>query len=389
VIVRLQDEDDRPLVPFIVDVATRARAALARDLGVELPRPLRIELVRDLFTLAAMTGLPEPAAQTTGTVAVAKWGRVTMISPRAIPRGYPWADTLAHEMAHLAQTAASADRAPLWLQEGVAKREESRWREARPLDSIPSPDSVAAVGLEKGLGRPIDKLGASIAMLPSAEQAMVAFAEVESFVGFWVTTAGQDALPALLRKLRTAQGPDPVDQVLREVSGASLSAWNTRWMSHLAGAPKQPMPELSIGAPIPHEAELRRGLSLGQLLRERSHSSAAAKVLGHVQPLAPFDPVLRHHLAAALLQTGRVAEAERLVGSGSDIHSEYGPWYAIHGHFRAAQGDSAAADRSYEIGIFLAPLNDEVACRDKIAPDLPSPLLIGALCGAARGLQRD
>ena len=159
---------------------------MARDLKVELPRPLRIELVRDLFTLAAMTGLPESAAQTTGTVAVAKWGRVTMITPRAIPHGYPWADTLAHEMAHLAQTQASGDRAPLWLQEGVAKRQETRWRERRAFDDFPAADSVAAIGLDKGLGRPIDKLGASIAMLPTAEQAMVAFAEVSSFVRFWV-----------------------------------------------------------------------------------------------------------------------------------------------------------------------------------------------------------
>ena len=171
--IRLQDESDRPLAPFLIDVAVAAREAMARDLKVELPRPLRIELVRDLFTLAAMTGLPESAAQTTGTVAVAKWGRVTMISPRAIPHGYPWADTLAHEMAHLAQTQASGDRAPLWLQEGVAKRQETRWREGRAFDDFPAADVVAAMGLDKGLGRPIDKLGASIAMLPTAEQAMV------------------------------------------------------------------------------------------------------------------------------------------------------------------------------------------------------------------------
>ena len=56
--IRFQDESDRPLAPFLVEVAVAAREALARDLKVELPRPLRIELVRDLFTLAAMTGLP-------------------------------------------------------------------------------------------------------------------------------------------------------------------------------------------------------------------------------------------------------------------------------------------------------------------------------------------
>src|SRR5258705_3272981 len=68
VTIRMQDESDRPLAPFMIEVAAAARDALARDLRVDLPRPLRIELVRDLFTLAAMTGLPESATQKTWPV---------------------------------------------------------------------------------------------------------------------------------------------------------------------------------------------------------------------------------------------------------------------------------------------------------------------------------
>ena len=263
VVIRFQDESDRALAPFLVEVAVAAREALARDLKVELPRPLRIELVRDLFTLAAMTGLPESAAQKTGTVAVAKWGRVTMITPRAIPRGYPWADTLAHEMAHLAQTQASGDRAPLWLQEGVAKRQETRWRESRHFDDFPAADSVAAIGLDKGLGRPIDKLGASIALLPSAEQAMVAFAEVSSFVRFWVNSTGDAALPELLVRLGSATDnallddgteKNPVDEAMKGVTGASLADWNARWLTYL-GTVKRDLPAgAGLGAqPPPRE----------------------------------------------------------------------------------------------------------------------------------------
>jgi len=88
--VRLQDEEDRVLVPLLAEVAGRARAAIERDLGIVIPRPLRIDLVRDLFSLSAVSGLPLQAAETTGTVAVARWGRVNMISPRAAPGGYPW-----------------------------------------------------------------------------------------------------------------------------------------------------------------------------------------------------------------------------------------------------------------------------------------------------------
>src|SRR5687767_11718168 len=50
--MRLQDDADRVLAPFIMDSAARARDAVSADLGVDLPRPLRIDLVRDQFSLS-------------------------------------------------------------------------------------------------------------------------------------------------------------------------------------------------------------------------------------------------------------------------------------------------------------------------------------------------
>ena len=48
--IRFQDHQDRVLAPLLVEVAVKARETMALDLGVELPRPLRIDLVRDLFS---------------------------------------------------------------------------------------------------------------------------------------------------------------------------------------------------------------------------------------------------------------------------------------------------------------------------------------------------
>ncbi|MGH7271008.1 MAG: hypothetical protein ACREJ3_11310, partial [Polyangiaceae bacterium] len=210
--VRWQDEHDRALAPLIFETVARARDALTRDLGVDWPRPTRVVVVRDLLSLSAMTGLPYKSAKTTGTVAVAKWGRVTLLSPRASHHGYPWRDTLAHELTHLAVTRASNDKAPLWLQEGIAKREEVRWRDPGPFDNRPPPEDIAARGMALGLAVPLGKLGPSIAMLPSADQAMVAFAEVTSFVRFYVdsedSAGGSGALPKLLSAIRSGDSTD-------------------------------------------------------------------------------------------------------------------------------------------------------------------------------------
>ena len=102
--IRFQDAADVVLAPYLFKVVASTREVFQKDLGVTMPTPMRVELVRDQIGLAAMTGLPLEAARTTGTIGIAKWGRVIMVSPRATDHGYAFLDTLAHELTHLALT---------------------------------------------------------------------------------------------------------------------------------------------------------------------------------------------------------------------------------------------------------------------------------------------
>jgi len=379
VVVRLQDDEDRALVPLLADTAVRVHELLIKDLGVELPKPLRIDLVRDQFTLAAMTGLPEEAARTTGTVAVAKWGRVTMISPRATSRGYPWLDTLAHEMTHLALSRGTRDKAPLWLQEGVAKREETRWRERQPHDNVPSVDAVAAIGMEKGLGRPLDKLGPSIAMLPTAEQAQVAFAEVQSFIQFWADEVGRDALPQLVLRIKSADDPDDVMRAMQEVSGVDFATWDKRWKAHINAGPRDLAAEFVPGASMPRGQELSRRLRLGDLLAKRGHHKAAVLELSRAVEILPAEAQVRCALAAALVDNSDREGAAKWVDKPEDTHGRFGRWWSLHGLLHEAD-----APRGFSMGVALDPLEPPVACEEKAAPALPADPIRAALCEMAR-----
>ena len=401
-----QDEHDRALAPLLFDTVAQARDALTRDLGVDWPRPTRVVVVRDLLSLSAMTGLPYESAQTTGTVAVAKWGRVTLLSPRASHHGYPWRDTIAHELTHLAVTRATRDRAPLWLQEGVAKREEVRWREPGPFDDRPPPDAVVQRGGELGLGVPLDKLGPSIAMLPSADAAMIAFAEVTSFVRFYAdrqdaqaaadpggaSPGSQTALARLLAELREGKEPDGA---LLAASGADLKAWDARWRAYLASRPAVPLPSLlGLGdAHHPHEStretdmlrDLRDRARLAQLLMAQGHAPEAVKELDRMAlahaPVsndgwdwAMGDPSIRWLRGRALEQAGRREEAEPLMGDPSQVLSSYGPWWATRGRWARARGDEATAVSSFREAVAADPFDPEGACETADAADAPAAL---------------
>ncbi len=394
--LRWQDEHDRALGPLIGETIARVRETLTRELGVDWPLPTRVVVVRDLLSLSAMTGLPYKSAQTTGTVAVAKWGRVTLLSPRASPHGYAWRDTIAHELTHLAVTRGSGDRAPLWLQEGVAKREETRWRAPGPMDDRPTPEAVVARGTELGLGLPLDKLGPSIAMLPSADAAMVAFAEVTSFVRYYARTQGDDALPRLLAELRSGV---EADAALRAVSGADLAAWDTRWRAYVASRPHEPIPALfGLGGEHGDAAKLRdlRDRSrLAELLLARDHPAEATTELDRIElagaPVAREaweravgDPSVRWLRARALEAAGRRKQGEPLVEDPREVLSSYGPWWATRGRWARLRGDEPTATASFIEAVAADPLDPEAAC-ESLDPDAaPLDPPAHALCEAAR-----
>lgn len=402
--LRWQDEHDRALAPLVFDTVAAARETLSRELGVDWPLPTRIVIVRDLLSLSAMTGLPYKSAQTTGTVAVAKWGRVTLLSPRASPHGYQWRDTIAHELTHLAVTRASGDRAPLWLQEGVAKREEIRWRATPgPFDDRPTPEAIVARGTELNLGIPLDKLGPSIAMLPSADAAMVAFAEVTSFVRYYARTQGDDALPKLFAALKDgAEAPgarDLADAALLSASGADLQAWDTRWRAYVATRPAEAIPALfGLGGEKTDASRLRdlRDRSrLAELLLARSHAPEALKELDRIElagaPTAPEaweramgDPSVVWLRARALEATGRRSDAEPLVADPTHLLSSYAPWWATRGRFARLRGDEPVAGDSFWQAVASDPFDPEGACETIDASALPPDPGKAPLCGAAR-----
>jgi hypothetical protein len=387
--LRFQDDADRVLAPYLLQIAARARRSVAQDVGVELLPPLRIDIVRDLFSLSAVSGLPVQAAETTGTLAVARWGKVIFLSPRAVPLGFPWQDTLAHELTHLIVTRASRDRAPLWLQEGVAKREETRWRPARPFDEPTWADVTARNALLGGRAIGLDALGPSIAMLPTPEAAATAFAEVSSFVKYWVGEVGPSALELLALDLRStgAESPDPA---LRSVSGYDLAQWNVRWRAALRESPpRDPREEVERPAPVTDVYRLSRTIRLGDLLLDRGHPEAARREYRSGLEVASSEPAIRWRVARASLLVGDQPGFRDALGERRKLRAAHGGWLALSARALREDGKLAEAAEASEHALALDPLLEDVACEGAVrAPGGSAPLPADAerrsLCESTR-----
>jgi tetratricopeptide (TPR) repeat protein len=366
--VRLQDDADRTLAPFIIETAAKARDTIGAELQIDFRRPLRIDVVRDLFSLSAVSGLPLEAAETTGTLAVARWGRVIMLSPRATELGFPWQDTLAHEITHLLVTRATTDHAPLWLQEGIAKREEARWRAARPFDDPSWADQTARAALLAGRSVGLDRLGPSIAMLPSPELASTAYAEVASFLTFFLAESGAPALRLLFADIKGTRA-DAADPALRSVSGYDLSGWGRRWQAAIREMPaRDPREERERLETLRDPRALARRVRLGDLLAERGHPRAALGEFRAALELAPTHAGVRFRAARAALALGERSDAEAALGTLRDVRAPHGAWMALRGRFDRESGRAAEATAELDHALGLDPLNAEVACEGALLP---------------------
>ena len=190
----------------------------------------------------------------------------------------------------------------------------------------------------------LDKLGPSIAMLPSADAAMVAFAEVTSFVRFFIksladTSANFDALPKLLVTLRTAKD---VDDALKKVSGEALAQWDVKWRASLAKRRRSRARRCyGLGANAARHGRLARAdAARGAAPLGRDHPNEALTEIDKVSESLMPDPSLRYLRGRILEAKGDKTGAEALVEDPKAWIASYGPCWALRARLERARGDA-------------------------------------------------
>lgn len=193
-----------------------------------------VEIYPTAKTLAAVSSLTPKDIETSGTIALCRWNRLMITSPRAVVFGYAWRDTLAHELTHLIIGGASKDTVPIWLHEGLAKFAETAWRGEPGLGiSVEQQRKLQSAAKAREL-IPFDDMHPSMAKLPSQEAASLAFTEVFTFIEYLVEKKGWPGIRRLLAEMAAGKA---VDQAIESVYGAPLAGLEKRWKRSLASRP--------------------------------------------------------------------------------------------------------------------------------------------------------
>ncbi len=338
-------------------------------LGGAPPGGVRMELFPTAQRFIDASSLPGEAVRKTGVIALSKWTRLLVSSPRALGRGYGWKDTIAHEYIHYIVSWRTKDQAPVWLQEGIARSHESMWREDEPAALTPTQESLLATALAEDKLVPLTKMHPSMAFLDSADEAALAFAQVSTMIVHLRKTAGPDAVSRVLDKVR--DGTDALQAVADVGSGGDTTAFMQAWKGYLKSLKlvSRKLAESKVildGAGDEFEADpqlgqrmdLARFARLGDILLDHGKAEAALVEFGKAAPPGePPSPILSVRTADALLALGRKDQARSVLLASAKDYPEHAPTRVMLGKLLLAAGDSAGAFREYRAGVDVDPFD--------------------------------
>lgn len=362
---------DALIAPYAVEVLTAADRAITRRLGFRVPGPIRLEIYPSADALALVSALTVEQIETTGTIALSKWNRLMITTPRALVRGYPWADTIAHELVHMVISRMTGDRAPVWLQEGTAKLLERSWRRSgQRMRLDPAAEALLARAKYEDRLLTFEEMHPSIAMLPSQDAAALAFAEVATFMERYVDRHGDGALRIALRSI--GHGSD-ARNALADAAAIHFRQLETGWKASLPNEPIAKGPrhlELRLRKDSVQgddtqevlQAPARRFMRLGDLLWDRGRWAAATVEYGKAAQEDPDNPIVGSRLARAALSAGRPERALRAVERLSRRYPDHAPSQAMLGAARLATGDRQGAINALREAIYINPFDPQPHC---------------------------
>jgi tetratricopeptide (TPR) repeat protein len=321
---------DKVLIPYLMEVLEATDGALSKDFDYSPKGRVLVEIYPEISYLAKVSPLSETDIETSGTIALCKYNRLMFTSPRALVRGYGWRDTVAHEFVHYYVTKLSRNTVPIWLHEGIAKFQETRWREAPGHRLDPPEEDMLARNLKLNKLITFDQMHPSMAKLPSQEAASLAFAEVHTVIDFLHRRSSYEGLRHLIGTLRSKAN---MNAALKRVYGFELTGLWSIWKSDLERKGLKEYPGLvqqSLEFKRPGDAEkdetneinygsikqkkVRDFTHLGELLRARKRPKAALKEYQKAELIGgDGNPTIQNGAAESLLHLKRFKEIPKVL----------------------------------------------------------------------------
>jgi tetratricopeptide (TPR) repeat protein len=398
-VVRTPPGKDELLAPIALDALEQAYDRITVAFDYVPKHKIAVDILHDARGLANVSTLTVKEIETSGTIALCKFNRLMVTSPKALARGYGWLDTLSHELIHLIISEKAHNEVPIWLHEGLAKYSETLWRGDPGLALEAPSENILAAAVKKNELITFEQMHPSMAKLPSQRDTALAFAEVFTViewmhtqkVGGGARARGDDPAAEKLAAYATSnrlldelgRGAE-MNAALKSAVGKDLSRMQRVWKRYLkkrkfklvAGAEPEQLrfvrnargggrsvdEDEDEGALREAETkQARRYVRLGNLLlrRGRLKASTVEYEKARAEINSP-SPVLSNRMAQIKMELGEVEEARTLLDETLAAYPFDPQTRVLLGRLALRDEDPKAARHHYERAAWENPFNPEI-----------------------------
>jgi cellulose synthase operon protein C len=340
---------------YMQELAEDAYDVLVRRYGTAPQLPVRVEVYPRHADFSVRTvGLAG-----LGALGVAFGNILAMDSPAAREGGaFNWGSTLWHEIAHAVTLAASDNRVPRWLTEGISVLEERRarsgWGQDVTVDFI--------VALKQGLILPVSRLNEGFVRPTYPQQVMHAYYQASLVAEYIEAEHGETALRRMLQSFGSGRSSE---YVLRQVLRVEPAVLDTRF-----------------------DAWMRQRFATQLASVELDRTATASAMRGGSAVGGPFVEALRTAEAyvEAGDQAGALREAERAQRMFPQYTGAGSPYRVMHTVYKQRGDTRRAADAlrqlvdrdetDYDAHLALAALLEELGDRRAAADVLERAMYI-------------
>jgi len=373
--IYLDERQDGILADYLLDTMEKTYRVMGRRYGFQPPEKIRVEVFPDTKAFYLCSTLSARDIEVAGAVGLAQFNKLLILSPRALVHGYRWLDSISHEYLHYLVMKVTANKAPIWFHEGLAKYEETRWRDG-PSYLSPLYQTLLSQAVTRGQLISWEKMETSFIKLETPEEVQLAYGQAASIIDFILAQAGDPGLREVMRRM--AEGGDSAGgarDAIQRVLGWPFPEFSEKWKESLAKKGLQEKEgvqarryKIKGGKADEERMDMeeiksliaRNRAHLGDRLKEKGRTRAAVLEYRRALEESRDSVPVMTRLSDALIGLGRGDEALRVLEEAGAIAPDHPTVYDQRGRAYLQLQNYASARDSLEEAIQINPFNPEV-----------------------------
>jgi tetratricopeptide (TPR) repeat protein len=345
---------------------------MAQQYGFTPKEKIRVEIFPDTRAFSSASTFSARDIEI-GAVGLANFNKLMVLSPAALVHGYRWLDAISHEYMHYLIVKLTANKAPIWFHEGLAKHEETRWRKG-PSYLSPLYQSLLARALVEGKLIHFGRMEPSLIKLETADEVQLGYAQAASAIEFIIARAGHEGLKEIMNRM-AAKTERAASESIKDVMGLTFEEFERQWKEFLEAKRLKGMSgmharryKIKEGKADEERMDLeeikslvsRNRAHLADLLKERGRTEAAVLEYRRALDGNPESVPILNRLSSALMGMGRDGEALEYLNRAKEIHPDHPTTHTYLGQGYLKLKDFKKAKEAFSESIQINPFNPEV-----------------------------